>query len=473
MVFSSAAFLFGFLPVTLLLYFFPLFRQNSYLDIKRKNIVMCLCSLLFYAWGEPVYILLMLISILFNYALGLDIDLNRDRPRLKKAILIFGIAFNVFLLGFFKYSDFFVGNINKLFSLDIKFEAPGLPLGISFYTFQILSYIIDVYKGTVKAQRRLFTFAGYIAMFPQLMSGPIVPYRIVEPQLSGREITAEKVYDGILLFIRGMGKKLLFVGTIETVYSDIIAGNIAEISVTTAWVGILCYSLQLYFDFSGYSDMAIGLAKIFGFVFPENFNFPYKATSITDFWRRWHISLSTWFRDYIYIPLGGNRKGTPRAILNILVVWSLTGLWHGASWTFIAWGAFYGILLIIEKYLLSSFLEKLPKALRYAGTMLVVMLGWVFFSSADIGSAGEYIGSMLGLNGNVLIDSAGRYTLTTLGFPIAVMCLSAGGVFDYLFSSCVGRTAKIFRGLFYLSVFALCIVYLISSTYNSFLYFKF
>ncbi len=473
MVFSSAAFLFAFLPITLLLYFIPIFKQNSDLDIKRKNIVMCLCSLVFYAWGEPIYILLMLISILFNYAVGLDIDYNSDKPKLKKAILIFGIVFNVFLLGFFKYSDFFVSNINSIFSLDIKFKAPGLPLGISFYTFQILSYIIDVYKGTVKAQPKLFTFAGYIAMFPQLISGPIVPYRIVEPQLAKREITAEKFYEGILLFVRGMGKKLLFVGTIETVYTDIIAGNIKEISVVTAWVGILSYSLQLYFDFSGYSDMAIGLGKMFGFDFPKNFNFPYMATSITDFWRRWHISLSTWFRDYIYIPLGGNRRGTPRAIFNILVVWSLTGLWHGASWTFIAWGALYGVLLIVEKYVLGARLEKIPVVLRYIGTMLVVAVGWVFFSSPTIGSAGEYILSMLGFYGNSFIDTPAMYTLSTVGFPIFVMSLSAGGVFDRVFSSYNGKWSRIIRGSFYVIVFVLCIVYLISSTYNSFLYFKF
>lgn len=473
MVFSSAAFLFVFLPVTLGLYYFPLFRHNCELDIKRKNLVLCLSSLVFYAWGEPVYIILMFISIFFNYNLGIDIELSREKPKKTKIIFIFGIIFNLFLLGFFKYSGFVAENINKIFSADISFDALPLPVGISFYTFQILSYIIDVYKGEVKAQRKLIPFASYITMFPQLIAGPIVQYSDIENQLMGRRITWDKFAEGIIVFARGMGKKVLFANTVGAVYTEIISGDVASVSVLTSWIGIICYTLQIYFDFSGYSDMAVGLGKMFGFEFVKNFDFPYKAVSITDFWRRWHISLSSWFRDYVYIPLGGNRKGDVRTVFNILVVWSLTGLWHGAAWNFIAWGAFYGVLLIAEKYLLKNVLSKIPSVLRHIGTLIVVMIGWVFFSSETFTQAISYIGSMLCLNSNVLIDADAIYLLRTNAFSIIVMCVSAVGVFDYTFSSKNSKTANVIRYIFYMVVLVVCVVYLISDTYNPFLYFRF
>ena len=473
MVFSSAVFLFVFLPVTLGLYYFPIFRHNCELDIKRKNLVLCLSSLVFYAWGEPVYIVLMLISIFFNYNLGIDLELNNDKPKKAKVIFIFGLLFNLFLLGFFKYSGFVVENINKLFSANIEFEALPLPVGISFYTFQILSYIIDVYKGEVKAQKKLVAFASYITMFPQLIAGPIVQYSDIENQLLGRKITTEKFAEGIIFFVRGMGKKVLFANTIGAVYTDIISNETSDLSAVSAWIGIICYTLQIYFDFSGYSDMAVGLGKMFGFEFVKNFDFPYKATSITDFWRRWHISLSSWFRDYVYIPLGGNRKGDFRTILNLLIVWSLTGLWHGAAWNFIAWGAFYGILLIAEKYLLKDVLEKLPVVVKYIGTMIVVMIGWVFFSSETLTDAVSYIGSMLCLNTNSFIDSKALYLLNVNSFSIILMGLSATGAFDYAFSSKNSKVANIVRYIVYMVIFVLCVLYLISETYNPFLYFRF
>lgn len=473
MVFSSAAFLFVFLPVTLGLYYFPVFRHNCELDIKRKNLVLCLSSLVFYAWGEPIYIVLMLISIFFNYNLGIDIELNREKPKKAKLIFIFGIVFNLFLLGFFKYSGFVAENISKLFSVEMSFKELPLPVGISFYTFQILSYIIDVYKGEVKVQKKLIPFASYITMFPQLIAGPIVQYSDVEAQLTGREITAPKFAEGVIIFIRGMGKKILFANTVGAVYTQIISEEIASLSVVTSWIGIICYTLQIYFDFSGYSDMAVGLGKMLGFEFVKNFNFPYKASSITDFWRRWHISLSTWFRDYVYIPLGGNRKGNMRTIFNILVVWSLTGLWHGAAWNFIAWGAFYGILLIAEKYLLKNILDKIPSFLKHIGTLIVVMIGWVFFSSETFAQAIEYISSMFCLNSNSFIDLDAKYLLSTNAFSVIVMSLSAAGVFDYTFSLRNTKKANIVRYTFYIIVFVLCVFYMISDTYNPFLYFRF
>ena len=471
MVFSSAVFLFVFFPITMLLYFIP--GRNEEKDISRKNLILCIASLIFYAWGEPVYIVLMCLSILFNYHLGLDMESHKNDAKKLKSLLVFGVAFNLFMLGFFKYSGFLADNINSALGVEIEYDALPLPVGISFYTFQILSYVIDVYNGKVRAQGKIVNFAAYISMFPQLIAGPIVQYSDIEKQLSSRTVTIENFYEGIIYFIRGLGKKVLFANTIGAVYSDIIAGGISNVSVVTAWICILCYTLQIYFDFSGYSDMAVGLGKMFGFEFVQNFYFPYRATSITDFWRRWHISLSSWFRDYIYIPLGGNRKGLYRTIINTLIVWSLTGLWHGAAWNFIAWGMFYGVLLILEKYVLHDLLENIPIPLRRAGTLIVVMIGWVFFSSENITQAGEFIGSLIGLGNGSFLDNQAKYLLSENTFAIFAMCLSAAGVFDMISTREETRTYKILKCVLYVIIFLLSIAYLVSETYNPFLYFRF
>ncbi len=472
MVFSSAVFLFVFFPLMLVLYYLPGFSSSPEKDIAKKNLVLCLSSLVFYAWGEPVYIVLMLISIFFNYNLGIDIEKNSSSSVKKKALLIFGVAFNLFMLGFFKYSGFIVENINSVFGSDIDYEGLPLPVGISFYTFQILSYVIDVYKGDVKAQHKLVPFASYITMFPQLIAGPIVQYSDIENQLTNRSVSVEKFYDGIIYFIKGLGKKVLFANTIGAVYTQVVSGDVSSLSVVSAWIAVISYTLQIYFDFSGYSDMAVGLGKMFGFDFIENFNFPYKATSIKDFWSRWHISLSLWFRDYVYIPLGGNRKGTARTVINTLIVWSLTGLWHGAAWNFIAWGMLYGVLLIAEKYLLKNWLEKLPTAVKYIGTMIVVMIGWVFFASESLSDALALLGSMTFFGGS-FVDAQAKYLLSENIFIIFVMSLSAVGVFDALSLKNDTRLRKTLRSVFYLTVFVLCVAYLISETYNPFLYFRF
>lgn len=471
MVFSSAVFLFVFLPVTMIFYFIP--GRNEEKDISRKNLILCIASLIFYAWGEPVYIVLMCLSIFFNYHLGLDMEGHRNDPKKLKSLLIFGVAFNLFMLGFFKYSGFIADNINSAMGLKIEYDPLPLPVGISFYTFQILSYVIDVYNSKVRAQSKMVNFAAYITMFPQLIAGPIVQYSDIEKQLSNRSVTIDNFYDGIVYFIRGLGKKVLFANTIGAVYSDIMSGGIAETSVVTAWICIICYTLQIYFDFSGYSDMAVGLGKMFGFEFVQNFNFPYKANSITDFWRRWHISLSSWFRDYVYIPLGGNRKGLARTIINILIVWSLTGMWHGAAWNFIAWGMFYGMLLILEKYVLKNFLETIPTALRHIGTLIVVMIGWVFFSSENIAQAGEFIGALVGFGNGSFIDSQAMYLLNENTFAIFAMGLSAAGVFEMISTREETRTYKIFKCVLYVIIFVMSIAYLVSETYNPFLYFRF
>lgn len=472
MVFSSATFLFLFLPFTLVLYNLKLFKDKDRETVK-KNIVLLIMSLIFYAWGEPVYIILMLLSIFYNYNAAIDIDSYIGSPKKKKAVFICAVIFNIFVLGFFKYYGFAVESINSLFSLSLPVRDIPLPVGISFYTFQILSYIIDVYRGDVKAQKSIIPFATYISMFPQLIAGPIVQYYDVEKQLTDREVTTEKFAAGIMFFIKGLGKKIIFANTVGAVYTEILGMETSSISVVTSWIGIICYTLQIYFDFSGYSDMAVGLGKMLGFDFVQNFNFPYKATSITDFWRRWHISLSSWFRDYVYIPLGGNRKGTARTVFNILVVWSLTGLWHGAAWNFIAWGAFYGILLIAEKYVFARVIEKLPVFIRYAVTMVTVMIGWVFFSSENLTSAVSYLKSMFGFYGNSFTDSTAKYLLSENIFSLAVMILCATGVFAALPRIKNFRFNIAAMSVGYTAIFILCIIYLISETYNPFLYFRF
>lgn len=472
MVFSSAVFLFVFFPIVLILYFLPVIGDTQK-DLKKKNIVLFLSSLVFYAWGEPVYIVLMLISIFFNYNLGIDIENNSSKPKKVKALMLFGVVFNLFMLGFFKYSGFVTENLASILGKEISYNPLPLPVGISFYTFQILSYVIDVYKGEVKAQHSFVAFGAYISMFPQLIAGPIVQYKDIDRQLFDRAVTVEKFYDGIIYFIKGLGKKVLFANTIGALYTEIVAGDLSSLSVVSSWLAVIAYTLQIYFDFSGYSDMAVGLGKMMGFEFVQNFNFPYKATSIKDFWSRWHISLSTWFRDYVYIPLGGNRKGTARTIINTLIVWSLTGLWHGAAWNFIAWGAFYGVLLILEKFVLKDVLNKLPKALRYIGTIIVVMLGWVLFSAESLSDAITLVGSMIGLGGS-FIDAESKYLLSQNAFLIVVMSLSAVGVFQRLSESVKStKWERAVKSVVYLGIFALCIAYLISESYNPFLYFRF
>ena len=471
MLFSSATFLFVFLPVVLLFYFVPFFRHEPKLEITKKNAVLCLASLVFYAWGEPVYILLMLISIYFNYNIGLDLQTPVRNPKRRKTVFVCAVVFNLFVLGFFKYYPFAVDNLNRLFSMEIKAANISLPIGISFYTFQILSYVIDVYRGKCRAQRSLLSFATYITMFPQLIAGPIVQYGDIERQLTSRRIGIRKFSAGVLFFVRGLGKKVLFANTIGAVYTEITARDVSSLGLVTAWFGILCYTLQIYFDFSGYSDMAIGLGKMFGFDFVQNFNFPYTASSIKDFWSRWHISLSAWFRDYVYIPLGGNRKGTARTIVNLLIVWSLTGLWHGAAWNFVAWGAYYGVLLILEKYVFGSLVEKLPLWARRVLTMLIVIVGWVFFSAETFGGAAKYLGAMVGFGG--LWDGDTWYLLMSNLFPFAVMTCSALGYFRKFPKLRNANVRLALQAVGYAAVLALCVVSLVSDTYNPFLYFRF
>ena len=369
MVFSSIFFLFTFLPLSLLLYWMS--------PAKIKNFTLLAVSLFFYAWGEPVYVLLMIASILTNFVFGIFIEseLIKEKRAVRRALFISAVVFNILILGFFKYYGFLAENINALFNADISYSELPLPIGISFYTFQVLSYVIDVYLGKVRLQRNPVSFALYVTMFPQLIAGPIVRYSDIESQLEQRNVSASKFGEGAQRFIQGLGKKVLIANSMGALWDITQAMDMTGISVFSAWLGIIAYTFQIYFDFSGYSDMAIGLGKMFGFEFMENFDHPYISRSVTEFWRRWHISLGTWFREYVYIPLGGNRCSRIRQIRNIMAVWMLTGLWHGASWNFVVLGIYYGFLLLIEKF----FLKKINNPLT-AG-MLADQIKFIPFTS--------------------------------------------------------------------------------------------
>ncbi|MBQ2567381.1 MAG: MBOAT family protein [Clostridia bacterium] len=472
MVFSSSTFLMAFLPLTLLLYYGVGVALTK--NVTVKNCILLCASLVFYAWGEPVYILLMLLSILFNFAAGRVIDNARDSGRDKTATAQFVLAviFNLGVLGFFKYADFLVDNVNGIFGAHIPPLELPLPIGISFYTFQILSYIIDLYTGKIRVQKDLLSFALYISLFPQLIAGPIVKYRDIEAQLTGRKESWNKYSRGMARFVVGLAKKLMLANTLGAVYSGIQAMDVGSLSALAAWTGIACYTLQIYFDFSGYSDMAIGLGSMFGFSFNENFNYPYIATSITDFWRRWHISLSSWFRDYVYIPLGGNRRKTPRVIFNLLVVWLLTGLWHGAAWNFVLWGVFYGVLLIFEKYVLGDLLPRIPTPVRGLVTMLLVMCGWVLFSAPDLTGALLYLKAMFG-GAAGWTDGNGAYLLSTNLTVLLVGAFCATPVYRRILDRFDQKWVSRAKVVAYPLLFALCVVFMVSETYNPFLYFRF
>lgn len=466
MLFSSIVFLFTFLPIILILYYL--------VPRPMKNVILLFGSLLFYAWGELVYIFLMIFSILFNYICGLDIARNLKDPAAAKRSLIFTVAVNLCILGFFKYEGFVLDSLSAVLPVDIPYRAMALPIGISFYTFQILSYIIDVYRGHVKVQTNLLDFALYVTMFPQLIAGPIVQYADVDRQLHVRKESWGKFGEGSMFFIRGLAKKVLLANTIGMVYTEVAALAPGKVSVLSAWIGCISYAFQIYFDFSGYSDMAIGLGKMFGFEFLKNFDYPYISQSITEFWRRWHISLGSWFREYVYIPLGGNRVPVIKHLRNLLIVWFLTGLWHGAAWNFVAWGLYYGLILILEKYFLSRVLERLPAVIRHIYSLVLVLIGWVFFFSPTLGGAVDYIQLMFGVGANGLVDSEGLYLLTTNLLLLILLVIGSTPIVHRAYERVMAGRGKILANcVVYAAMFLLCIAYLVTETYNPFLYFRF
>ena len=433
-------------------------------------------SLVFYAWGEPVYIFLMVGTIIFDYIMALQIDKYKRERRKAKSLFIITLAINIGILVFFKYIGFLISNINSLFGLGISFDELALPVGISFYTFQVLSYIVDIYLGKFPVQRSLISFGAYVTMFPQLVAGPIVRYESVEEQLNYRDESLEKFGQGVERFIQGLGKKVLLANNIGMVWNAISVMDLGQMSVLTAWVGIIAYTFQIYFDFSGYSDMAIGLGKMFGFDFIENFDYPYISKSATEFWRRWHISLGSWFREYIYIPLGGNRVNLTKQVRNIFAVWFLTGLWHGASWNFIVWGLYYGIILLLEKMVFKSILEKTPDFIKHIYTIILVMIGWVFFASTDLTMALDYIKAMFAMSGNPLVDGAGIYYLYTNAIMFVILAICSTPIVKRILDNIVIKSRIKYVNwslIIYMAVLFLATAYLVNETYNPFLYFRF
>ena len=468
MVFSSLTFLFVFLPIVLLIYYIS--------PRPLKNFVILLFSLIFYAWGEPKFIFLIILSILINYIGALQIVKNSSDTEKRKFIFITLLLIDISILFFFKYYGFIISSIGSLFGIDLVIRDIPLPLGISFYTFQQISYIIDVYTKKTKVQKNLINFAAYITMFPQLIAGPIVKYNDIESQLKNRNENLTQFSSGVHRFIIGLGKKVLLANSIGAIWSEIKVIPLNEISILTSWIGIIAFALQIYFDFSGYSDMAIGLAKMFGFEFLENFNYPYISKSITEFWRRWHISVGAWFREYLYIPLGGNKKGNLIQIRNLFVVWFTTGLWHGASFNFIAWGIYFGVILFIEKIIFKNILNKLPSFLCHIYTLILVLIGWVIFDMNTLSSAMEYISIMFGLSNNLVVDKLSLFILSNniVILLIGIICSTTllPNVFKKL--RCSLKKSNIFIIIsMYLIIFILSISYLVGESFNPFLYFRF
>lgn len=471
MVFSSILFLFRFLPLFMIMYFLAPGRM--------KNVILFLGSLVFYAWGEPVYICLMLFSTLSDYLHGRAID-SCKRKSVRQALLFSSIVINLTVLGFFKYADFLIGTMNSLLGLDIPLLDLPLPIGISFYTFQTMSYTIDCYRRKTKVQKNLLDFAVYVTMFPQLIAGPIVRYVEVEGDLYKRKPDILQISYGCKRFIIGLAKKVLLANNMGLVWSEVSGRDFGEISVLMAWLGILAYAFQIYFDFSGYSDMAIGLGACLGFTFPENFDYPYISRSTTEFWRRWHITLSRWFKDYVYIPLGGNRKGLGRQLRNILIVWILTGIWHGAGWNFLIWGLWFAVWLILEKLGLKKVLDVLPGFVGRMYSWLIVLISWVFFSIESMGGAWQYLQVMFGIGGNTLYDREAAFMglESLILFVVAVMASTplVKAIAQGLKKSRNGYTVACYRVLEKLLPALLLIIsiaYIVDATYNPFLYFRF
>lgn len=466
MVFSSTIFLCVYLPLVLLGYYIC--------PKKGRNLFLLIASLVFYAWGEPKYVFLMIFSILVNYIFGRLMDKHRENKKRLKLMLVLSVVIDLGLLSVFKYTDFIITNVNAIFGSSFDLLNIALPIGISFYTFQAMSYTIDVYRNDVRVQKNLIDFGMYITMFPQLIAGPIVRYADVQDQLADRSVTTADFSEGIMRFVVGLGKKVLLANQMGAVWSEIYALG-GDVSALMAWTGAIAYTFQIYFDFSGYSDMAIGLGRMFGFKFPENFRYPYQSVSITDFWRRWHITLSTWFKEYLYIPLGGNRRGLTRQALNLLIVWSLTGFWHGAGWNFVMWGLYYFVILFIEKLFLLKALDKLPKFFRHVYALLLIIIGWVIFASDDVSVLLPYLGSMFGANG--AIGGMDVYTLLTKAALLVICCIASTELPKKLFLSAAGamneKAAFTLKSVLTIALLALSMILLIGDSYNPFLYFRF
>lgn len=476
MVFSSLTFLFAFLPITLIVYYL--------VPQKAKNVVILISGLVFYAWGEPIYVLAMIASTFIDYTAGRLIAKYDDKPKIRLACLIVSLVMNLGLLGTFKYLGFLINSANAWFGLSIPNPNLPLPIGISFFTFQSMSYTIDLYRRNIKVQKNAVSFMAFVTLFPQIVAGPIVRYEDIQNEIDNRTITEKMVGDGISRFIIGLGKKVLIANNIGMLWTEIKALEYGELSAVSAWLGILAFTFQIYFDFSGYSDMAIGLGKMMGFTFPENFDYPYMSHSISEFWRRWHMTLGAWFKSYIYIPLGGNRKGLARTILNLLIVWTVTGIWHGASWNFMLWGAYFGVLIVLERLFLGKLLAKIPSFFSWLYTFVLVVFGWVMFDAVDVSTVhiGDmfsqvftYIGAMFGANG-VFMDNTATNALMNYGVMFGICIFGSSDVVKTT-SERIKEKAPSWVMYGYpvveMVIMLASVAYITTSSYNPFLYFNF
>lgn len=464
MVFSSLVFMFAYLPITLLAYYL--------VPRQGRNIFLFIVNLIFYGWGEPKLVLLMVFNIFFNYIGGWLVDKYRADAKKKKLFLILTCVLDIGILAVFKYTGMITETLNMLPFLNIPELQISLPIGISFYTFQTMSYVIDVYRDDAPVSKNFINFGTYVALFPQLIAGPIVRYRDVAEQLVNRRETLEMFTRGVKLFMVGLAKKVIIANTMGTLTTNIFATT-DENGVVGTWVGMIAYTFQIYFDFSGYSDMACGLGNMMGFEFLKNFNYPYIAKSITDFWRRWHISLSTWFKEYVYIPLGGNRKGVKRQILNLLIVWGLTGLWHGAAYNFVLWGLYYGLLLILEKFVLKKFLDRLPSFVQHIYTLFIIIIGWGLFYFTDVGQLGEFMVDLFNFGNGICGDQA--FNLIMSNLPMLIIAAVASTPLATMLYTHFEHTRFMWipETLYCMGVLAVSTASLVNQSYNPFLYFRF
>ena len=464
MVFSSLVFMFAYLPITLLAYYL--------VPRQGRNIFLFIVNLIFYGWGEPKLVLLMVFNIFFNYIGGWLVDKYRADAKKKKLFLILTCVLDIGILAVFKYTGMITETLNMLPFLNIPELQISLPIGISFYTFQTMSYVIDVYRDDAPVSKNFINFGTYVALFPQLIAGPIVRYRDVAEQLVNRRETLEMFTRGVKLFMVGLAKKVIIANTMGTLTTNIFATT-DENGVVGTWVGIIAYTFQIYFDFSGYSDMACGLGNMMGFEFLKNFNYPYIAKSITDFWRRWHISLSTWFKEYVYIPLGGNRKGVKRQILNLVIVWGLTGLWHGAAYNFVLWGLYYGLLLILEKFVLKKFLDRLPSFVQHIYTLFIIIIGWGLFYFTDVGQLGEFMVDLFNFGNGIC--GAQAFNLIMSNLPMLIIAAVASTPLATVLYTRFEHTRFMWipETLYCMGVLAVSTASLVNQSYNPFLYFRF
>lgn len=464
MVFSSLTFLFAYLPVTLAIYFLS--------PLRWRNLILLLFSLFFYGWGEPVYILIMFASIMIDYIHGALVEKYRSNDRLARWFVAESMIFNLLLLGFFKYYDFFAANLSLIPGVNIPQLGLPLPIGISFFTFQTMSYTVDVYRKDAPAQRDIVRFGAFVTMFPQLIAGPIVKYKTVAEDLDHRVNTIEDFALGARRFCVGLAKKVLLANSIGALWDTQLAAQSAgTLTMAGGWLGLIAFSFQIYFDFSGYSDMAIGLGQILGFRFEENFNYPYIASSVTDFWRRWHISLTSWFREYLYIPLGGNRGGTVKTIRNILIVWFCTGFWHGASWNFILWGMYFALWLLLEKFVLKNLLGHIPSVFKHIYALLIAVVGWGIFAIEDLSRCRDYFRVCFG--GGKLWSAGDGYLLRSYGLTLIVLALAAVPLGRKIWEKLPERMQSVLTPLLMILSMVLCTAYLVDGSYNPFLYFRF